>query len=431
MEHLFIRAVLSLLNNSLISNMRCFTKNMFSTFFRTVFLLVVLTGALFGTNKYPVILIHGYIGWGQEEMGGYNYWGGFNNLEKELRDQGYEVYSVSVGPVSSNWERAIEAYYQIKGGQIDYGEAHSDLYGVTRKPVGKVYEGLYPQWDKDHPVHLIGHSMGGQTARMLLYQLKESFYIDDEAIVKEESNLLGSNSVNWIASITSIATPHNGTTLTEIVNRTIPFIQNFIGIAAAVGTDFYNFDLQHWGFDRGKDETWTSYFQRMREHPAWNTKNICAWDLSLEGARQLNTLLIADPEVYYFSFICSTTKPDDDKKTYIPVSGTSIVLRSRARLLGFTEAYWADGTKTDSTWFNNDGVVNTVSQFGPTTGLSGEDAIGVYKSGDLLIPGQWYSIGPLDYDHWKIIGHGVLNKAEIAEINKLYSDHLAVLMSLP
>ena len=26
-------------------------------------------------NNYPIVLIHGFIGWGPEEMGGYNYWG--------------------------------------------------------------------------------------------------------------------------------------------------------------------------------------------------------------------------------------------------------------------------------------------------------------------------------------------------------------------
>lgn len=390
----------------------------------------MMVDGLRAANRYPIILIHGFIGWGRDEMAGYHYWGGFNDLEQELRDQGYEVYSVSVGPVSSNWERAIEAYYQIKGGQVDYGAAHAKKYGVIRKPEGKEYPGVYPRWDTKHPVHLIGHSMGGQTARMLLYQLEEIFFVDESRNTRENSKLLGSSNQGYVSSITTIATPHNGTTLTEIVNRTIPFLQNFIGLAAAVGTDFYNFDLQHWSFDREEDETWTSYFNRMRSHPAWDTRNICAWDLSLEGAREMNTTVVANPDVYYFSFVASTTERDENGH-HIPKLGTSLILRSRARIIGFSEAYWADGTKTDSTWYENDGVVNTVSQYGPTTGLSGKDAIGVYRAGDILIPGQWYSIGPLDYDHWEITGHGLLQKEETDKLYKLYKDHLDLLMSLP
>ena len=32
------------------------------------------------------------------------------------RNEGFNIIEVSVGPVSSNWERAIEVYYQLKGG---------------------------------------------------------------------------------------------------------------------------------------------------------------------------------------------------------------------------------------------------------------------------------------------------------------------------
>ena len=72
-------------------------------------------------NNCPIILIHGFLGWGREEMEGYYYWGGRTDLEAVLRKEGYEVYTVSVGPISTNFDRAIEAFYQIKGGQLDYG----------------------------------------------------------------------------------------------------------------------------------------------------------------------------------------------------------------------------------------------------------------------------------------------------------------------
>ena len=85
-------------------------------------------------NNYPIVLIHGFIGWGPEEMGGYNYWGGNHSYVEYLDSLGYEVYSVSVGPISSNWDCAVEAYYQIKGGQVDYGKKHSTQYGIIQKP---------------------------------------------------------------------------------------------------------------------------------------------------------------------------------------------------------------------------------------------------------------------------------------------------------
>ena len=116
------------------------------------------------------------MGWGPDEMAGYKYWGGKNDITNYLKEQGFEVYTASVGPVSSNWDRAVELFYQIKGGQVDYGQDHAKTFGLIQKPEAKNFPGLYPEWDKNHPIHIIGHSMGGQTGRMLQYLLESVFY---------------------------------------------------------------------------------------------------------------------------------------------------------------------------------------------------------------------------------------------------------------
>ena len=163
-------------------------------------------------NAYPIILIHGFLGGGREEMAGYYYWGGRMDLEAELRDSGFEVYTVSVGPISPNWDRAIEAFYQIKGGQLDYGSSHSVEYDIIQKPEGKHYEGFFQDWNQSSPIHIITHSQGGQTARMLEYLLKTKFE-------GEESDLLSNSKEDWIKSITTISCPHNGTILANEVSN--------------------------------------------------------------------------------------------------------------------------------------------------------------------------------------------------------------------
>jgi len=372
---------------------------------KQLLVIILFFGCIKAQNNYPIVLIHGFMGWGPNEMGGYHYWGGTQDYVEMLELDGHVVFVMSVGPVSSNWERAIEVYYQLKGGQVDYGKNHSEKFNIIQKPEEKSYEAMYPAWDENHPIHIIGHSMGGQTARMLNYLLTQEIYEDEENKVREQSDLLGGVQRNLIKSITAISTPHNGTTLTEVVTKTIPFIQYFVGIAGVVGTQFYNFDLNQWGFKRKKDETWASYIYRMRTHDAWETKNISSWDLSLDGAKELNGFLQAAPDVFYFSFVTSITTRHPGSKIHIPIEGTSILTRTRSKLLGSRVGYWSDGSQTDSLWYENDGVVNTISMYGPSTGSNGADPIVEYDEDELLIPGQWYCIKVNTMDHWNIIGH--------------------------
>ena len=385
---------------------------------------------LAGQNKYPIVLIHGFFGWGNDEMGNYRYWGGYEDIQKLLEDNGYKVFNVSIGPISSNWDRAVEVYYQLKGGQVDYGYGHSKKFGLIQKPFDKKYKGLYPEWSKDNPVHLVGHSMGGQTARMLQYLLETELFADTSRKNKEKSELLGQSNRGWISSITSLATPHDGSTLADIVTKTFPFIQYFIGLAGVVGTNFYNFDLSQWDLRRGPSETWSSYVHRMRSHKAWRTKNISAWDLSLDGAAELNSYLNASPDIYYFSFVFSATSKDNLTGYHIPNKDVFLLIRSRAKMLGSKIVFKSDGSETDSTWWENDGIVNVRSMNGPKSGQNGPDPIVPFVKSDPLMQGQWYTFDKINLDHYQSVGH-MLPKEKRKMLDSIYINHARLLLSLP
>ena len=108
----------------------------------------------------------------------------------------------------------------------------------------------------------------------------------------------------------------------------------------------------------------------------------------------------------------------------------SYIIRANARLMGMRKAYYADGSETDSTWFENDGIVNKKSMLGPTTGNNGSDPIGNYRQNDILIPGQWYVMGEYNSDHRKFIGHKI-SKKEFDELIKVYIKHVTLLSTLP
>ena len=52
------------------------------------------------------------------------------------------------------------------GGRVDYGEEHSRFHGHDR--YGELYPvGLLSDWDEAHPIVIIAHSLGGNTAWVL------------------------------------------------------------------------------------------------------------------------------------------------------------------------------------------------------------------------------------------------------------------------
>jgi len=64
-------------------------------------------------NTYPVILVHGFAGFGRSEMLGYKYWGGLTDLQEQLKTKysNQLVATAVVGPFSSNWDRVAELFY--------------------------------------------------------------------------------------------------------------------------------------------------------------------------------------------------------------------------------------------------------------------------------------------------------------------------------
>ena len=138
-------------------------------------------------NHYPIVLVHGLFGWGGTEVLGLNYWGGLSSLRDILNNAGYEVYTPSIGPVASNWDRACELYAYLVGGTVDYGAYHAATNGHAR--YGRTFPGVLPELnnpDSELKVHLVGHSMGGETIRMLA-QLLENGDADERNASRDGS----------------------------------------------------------------------------------------------------------------------------------------------------------------------------------------------------------------------------------------------------
>lgn len=364
-------------------------------------------------NDYPLVLVHGFMGFGRDEMLGYKYWGGFGDLQEDLNDKGYETYTGVVSPVGSNWDRACELYAYIKGGTVDYGKGHSDHFGHYR--FGRTFPGIYPQWGQINPstgklnkIHLIGHSQGGQTIRVLAQLLEQGHPSASEAGFGpdcETSNLFAGENP-WIHSITTISTPHDGTSLANGINLLIPFAQQFIASIAAV-TDgledsLYDFKIDQWGLNKEPDESYSEYADRVWESNIWHdTKDISAWDLSPDGANELNAWVEAQSNIYYFSWATEQTYRSWFTGHELNEASMNAALIGPALFMGSYTRNEPGFITIDSSWFKNDGVVNTNSMDGPDNGSS--DTIVSYNA--TSSKGVWNYMGLLEsMDHGDVVG---------------------------
>lgn len=362
-------------------------------------------------NTYPIVLCHGNGGWGRDEMLGYKYWGGTDDLQKKMTDAGYTTYTAAVGPYSSNWDRACELYAYIKGGTVDYGKAHSEKYGHAR--YGKTYPGLYTDWGnvvngKINKIHLVGHSQGGQTTRVLI-QLLEQGSAEERGASPSGVNPLFTGGKPWVASLTTLVSPHDGTTVSDFnTDELKQYAKQAIasaGAAAGLGDNLiFDFKLDQWGLRRSAGECYIDYADRVWNSSVWDKSNLdfSFYDLSTDGAAVENGWVKAAPDVYYFSYAACATMED-------PITGYQVpnplymntLFSANSLVLGRFRRNEAGRAVIDSTWWPNDGWVNTISEDGPK--LNSTDEIVDYGGAAQI--GKWNFIGTMrNVDHEDIIG---------------------------
>ncbi|MCC8988167.1 MAG: lipase, partial [Candidatus Contendobacter sp.] len=226
----------------------------------------------------------------------------------------------------------------------------------------------------------------------------------------ERSPLFGGGK-SWVQSVTTLATPHDGASLATGIDHLLPFARNaLLGIATLTGIEAerlpYDFKLDQWGLRRAPAESFTAYLSRVERSPIWRSRDISAWDLSPDGARELNRRFPAQPTVYYFSWAAAATAPLWPTQHQVPLPTMLPQLWGTALFIG---AYTRDEpgqVVIDASWWENDGVVNTRSMAGPT--LDSPDRL-VAGAGQPPQKGVWNNQGVLaGWDHLDLVGIGSL-----------------------
>ena len=382
-------------------------------------------------KSVPIILVHGMTGFGRDELLGLvHYWGGVTyDVQEDLRALGYKVYTASVGPFSSNWDRAAELYAQIKGGCVDYGPARAAEFGHTRSDPAKCYPGFYPEWDAQHPVNLIGHSQGGPTIRLLVKLLD-----DGSPANADGNNLYAGGRAGWVRNLMTISSPSDGSPAADNLQVLIPQLQKIIVAVAAVAGNLdtvnriYDFDLGQYGLRQEPGETFGHYLDRVSNSRVMTSKDSAGWDLRPDGAKEQNAFIGRSKVTKYFSWATNDTSPGLLTGWHYPnvTMGPELVVTSypypRPLPPGMGNVYGTSqfgGVTYDRSWWPNDGIVPTNYSHAP---------IGQQRetyTGQATQPGRWYVLGTVQgYDHVDIVGNLTLR-----DVRQFYRNQAAFLNS--
>ncbi|MBE6746632.1 MAG: helix-turn-helix domain-containing protein [Ruminococcaceae bacterium] len=392
-----------------------------------------------GKVQYSYVLVHGLGGWG--EGTGINdvvkYWGAeTGDLAEHLRRKGFDVHTPSVGPVSSTWDRACELYAQLTGTTVDYGAAHAEKHNHER--FGRTYiTPLIENWgDKINggqrvKINLIGHSFGGETVRMLASLL--AFGDEDEMNSGAEniSPLFTGGKGDWVNSVTTLCSPHNGSSLTAVIdsvgsiagaNNTTDLVASLCFALAGITNPIngtYDFMLDQFGITEingGMTEVkgaLESFMNSDNDH--------AGYDLSPGGAAVLNSKIKLVEDVYYFSYSFCTTKENSLSGNQVPKTATLPVLYPFAFAMGSYKGKTHEGIEIDKSWQANDGLVNVISAQYPFS-----DEHIAFDAKAKTPKGIWNVMETLDGHHGTVIGLG----AETAETHAFYENMFFMIDSL-
>ena len=356
-------------------------------------------------NNYPFVLVHGLGGWGQYDAmtETFPYWGsgagmseGTGDFVKLLRDNGYEAYAVSVGPVNSAWDRACEIYAQLTGTVVDYGAAHSEAHKHER--YGRSFEGkplMGRVWSVDEPINLIGHSFGGPASRLFASLMAYGDEAEIAATGSETSPLFTGGHSKTVHSVTTLSGCHNGSQIANLtVDPVVPLF--FIAVAVSLSYAFGKADdgmysdmaLSHFGLS--PDETNGNVkFSLKRVINYVKAKDNAGVDLTVGGSQKLNEQIKMSPDTYYYSVSGAVTEENKwgrQEKTH----DTTSIFDATTWLLSNSQGLIIDGIKMDKEWSNNDGMVPLKSALYPLdekdNAFSYEEALAINN----IKPGSWY-----------------------------------------
>ncbi len=368
---------------------------------------------------YPYVFIPGMVGWGTEYHGydKFPYWGGgftigqYDNLMDILNLAGVEAYAANPGPFNSAWDRTCEVFAALTGTVVDYGEAHSKAHNHER--FGFSYEGkalMGEPWNMKDKINLLGYSFGSEVARLLTSLLAFGNEEEVNATGESTSELFkgGYSSIN--ACIT-LSAPHNGTPLANaLVDTKVPMmllatVFHFIGCTLGNNIGPVSLQLGHFGVTPKQGQQRVA-FNLPKLLNYYKSNDNCGYDMTIRGAKALNSIIKMSPDTYYYSFGTYSTVINEESGRQNIVGNTSWMFRPTSLVLQSMEGLEIDGIKLVDDWAIHDGVIPLASSRFPAIdeafAKSYEEVIEKKES---IEKGIWYYMEPIfGMDHFDFCG---------------------------
>ena len=390
-------------------------------------------------NEYPIILIHGLVGWGKDD-GIHSFFPYFGPLIKHLDALGVEYYAPSLGPFNSAWDRVCVLWAYLFGGTVDYGKVHSEKYGHAR--YGKTYEhGVLEDLGKtENHKKLIafGHSFGGPVIRLMgtlfTYGSEEERAGTDP---DDLSPLFAGGHGDLLHALTTLSGVNNGTALASmfgIRGMSLPTLA-IHGLCGLLGntpiTKIFNGHLQQYGImPEPEDVTgwhlpdWKALLKGLRVMDAAKGEDNVWREMEIEVIQEeLLPKEKVDPKAYYFAQRADATEIRHGRRTMTPTLKYAICY-----FPGLLTGTWSGpkvrpyGVGTDEAWQHCDGFVNIPGQTAPFNQPQKEaDWDTDFK------PGIWYNMPIETGDHTLWNGFLVGGKVQCP----LYDRMIALCRSLP
>ena len=359
-----------------------------------------------GSSDLQYIFVHGLSGWGSYDKVNriVPYWGTRNgDLMKYLGSQGYRCHAASVDPIGSAWDRACELYAQLTGSVVDYGAEHSARCNHERFGTDYSDNSLIPDWSAGGKIVLFGHSFGGATIRLFAEILANGSTTEQAAGTDDISPFFLGGQGDRLHALVTLAAPTNGTTAYDLWDD-----ENFDPDAVKIpGSELLMGKLFNGGAGKERDE-------RIEE-------DFAAFDMHIDNALALNAAIETRPDVYYFAVPCSASIVDGEGNQIPLTTKMEGMFRKTSRLMGAYTGTTAGGITIDSSWKENDGLVNTVSAYAP----SGAPA--VTFDAENIQPGVWNEMPVFRGDHMSIIGGMTIKK----DIRPFYLELVRMIDALP